>query len=161
MSKRIFFLLLLSVTLVLSGCRQGSKYEEVEQLPKHLPELRAEEINWTSSFHEAIKESKTSTRPLLVDFYTDWCGWCKEMDRVTYRDPKVIALSEKFVCVKVNCDTEPDLSKKYKIQGLPTVIILDKEGSEVSRIVGYCNAEELRSKMLKALMIVAESEVNF
>ncbi len=61
-------------------------------------------------FEEGYKKAIATNKILLVDAYTDWCGWCKVMDRETYTDPAVLAILEKdFVCVKFN----PEIDKNY------------------------------------------------
>lgn len=61
-------------------------------------------------FEEGYKKAVASNKILLVDAYTEWCGWCKVMDRETYTNPTVIsALDKDFVCVKFN----PEIEKNY------------------------------------------------
>ena len=47
------------------------------------------EINWLS-FEEAIEKNKENPKPILVDLYTDWCGWCKKMDKTTYKNEVIV-----------------------------------------------------------------------
>lgn len=61
-------------------------------------------------FEEGYKKAIASNKILLVDAYTEWCGWCKVMDRETYTDQTVLAELEKdFICVKFN----PEIDKNY------------------------------------------------
>lgn len=65
------------------------------------------------SFEEGYAKSVEEGKILLVDAYTDWCGWCKVMDRKTYADPAIIAkLNESFICVKFN----PELGTVYNFR---------------------------------------------
>ncbi|NYB53002.1 MAG: thioredoxin family protein [Methanobacteriaceae archaeon] len=105
-------------------------------------------LQWGSDLNQALQEARTNNKSVFVDFYADWCAYCKEMDEETYRDPQVKEkLSQNYVLVKVNVDGNPDLSLKYKAYSLPTMIILDSEGNEVKRIVGYQNAERLLNQI--------------
>lgn len=71
------------------------------------------ELKWYD-FEEGMEKAKKENKALLIDAYTDWCGWCKVMDKETYKDAKVIAkLNESFVAVKFN----PELDKKYNVDG--------------------------------------------
>lgn len=71
------------------------------------------ELKWYD-FEEGMEKAKKENKALLIDAYTDWCGWCKVMDKETYKDAKVIAkLNENFVAVKFN----PELDKKYNVDG--------------------------------------------
>ncbi|MEQ9230222.1 MAG: thioredoxin family protein, partial [Cyclobacteriaceae bacterium] len=64
----------------------------------------SQEIQWVS-FEEAVELSKKEPRKLLIDLYTDWCGWCKRMDRDTYSQPEIIkAINENFYAIKFNAE---------------------------------------------------------
>ena len=57
-------------------------------------------VKWMS-FEEAVAKSKIEKRKIFIDVYTDWCGWCKVMDKSTFNDPQVAKiLNEKFYPVK-------------------------------------------------------------
>ena len=63
-------------------------------------------IEW-HSFAEAYKLNKTKPKKMFVDVYTDWCGWCKKMDRETFQDPETAKYMQKhFYCVKLDAETK-------------------------------------------------------
>ena len=85
--------------------------------------------------------------PCIIDFYADWCIPCKELDALTFSDPRVIKLSEEFNTYKADMTKSLDdevetLRDKYKIIGVPTVLLLNSKGEEVNRITGFVNADE-------------------
>lgn len=94
-------------------------------------------ISWKKNLTEALREAKERRAPVMIDFYTKWCRWCKELDRNTYSDRKVNELSAYFVCVKVDADKEKSVSAKYNIKGYPTIVFLNPNRSVNSRIIGY------------------------
>ncbi|MCW5938649.1 MAG: thioredoxin fold domain-containing protein [Fimbriimonadaceae bacterium] len=97
----------------------------------------ANEIAWSKSFADASTSAKESGRLVMVDFYTDWCGWCKRLDATTFKDGKVVKQSEAYVAVKVDAEKEGvELAKKYEVSGFPTILFLDGE-AVVGRINGY------------------------
>ena len=98
---------------------------------------KAEAISWGSGLDSALKESESSGKPIMADFYTDWCGWCKKLDNDTYADPKVQDLAGRFICVKINADSDKEAARKYNVRGYPTVLFLDSNGSVIGSIVGY------------------------
>src|SRR5688572_33238081 len=66
-------------------------------------------VKWIT-FEEAIKKSKTEKRAIFVDVYTDWCGWCKVMDKNTFSDPQVAKiLNDKFYAVKFDAEQREDV----------------------------------------------------
>lgn len=111
----------------------------------------AGEINWVNSLDEGLKLAKQGNKPVMVDFYTDWCGWCKKLDKDTYSNSAVQGLADKFVCVKVDGDKDRANTKKFGINGYPTIVFLDSIGKEIDRNVGYANSEELSKIMEKIL----------
>ena len=113
------------------------------------PKIR--KIAWKTTFDEALAAAKKSERPILVDFTAEWCGWCKKLDRDTFGNEAVIRLvNEFFVAVKVDTDKSPAISKKYKVSGLPTLLILGPDGSELQRLTGYRPPEKFLTELGKS-----------
>ncbi|MCW5942300.1 MAG: thioredoxin fold domain-containing protein [Fimbriimonadaceae bacterium] len=110
----------------------------------------AGEIRWAKSIAIAQAESKRSGKLLMVDFYTDWCGWCKKLDKDTYTDAKVIDLSNRVVSLKTDAEKEgKDLAKKYGVNGYPTILFLDPQGSVVGKIGGYLPPAGFAEELVK------------
>ena len=108
------------------------------------------EISWTyNKLQDALQLSAQTGRPVMADFYADWCGWCKKLDSDTYTDPGVVQKSKYFVCVKLNADVCRDESAKYGVRGLPTIVFLDSGGKVLDKQVGYTDAQNLLSLMSK------------
>jgi len=99
-------------------------------------------IPWTASVPNARKVAKQQKKPILIDFYAEWCGPCKEMLRTTYKDSKVVARAKQFVPVLVNVDKQPELAKKYGVQLLPTVVFTDAKGAVLRKQEGYDSADD-------------------
>lgn len=63
-----------------------------------------EEIKWMS-FEEAVAASRKNPKKLLIDVYTDWCGWCKKLDNVTYKDPALVKyVNKNYYSVKLDAE---------------------------------------------------------
>jgi len=97
------------------------------------------------------KAAAAEGKPMMVDFYTDWCGWCKTLDEETYSDAKVIAKSKEFVCVKVDAEKDKGSAEKYDVTGFPTILFLDSSGTKIHETVGYAPADEFLGEMDTAL----------
>ncbi len=78
-----------------------------------------------------------TNRPMIIDFYTDWCKWCKTLDTLTYKDSLVIGLSLDNVFVKINAEVDTALARKYAVSGYPTIVLTKSNGEEIDRIWGY------------------------
>jgi thiol:disulfide interchange protein len=96
-------------------------------------------VEWEKDFPAAIERARSEGKPVLVNFYADWCVWCKRLESTTLRDAKVAALlSDRVVPVNLNVDGDGrELSNRYHVDGLPTILVLDASGNEIGRIPGY------------------------
>lgn len=115
-----------------------------------------EKTQWIS-LQEATNKLSSEKRPVLIDLYTDWCGWCKVMDKKTYSNKKVSEyLAKKFYAVKLNAETRQQVSwagKEYSYNDqakmndfamyltngqlmFPTTIIIPEDG-QPQAIPGY------------------------
>lgn len=118
-------------------------------------------LEWME-WDEAYAEAKATKKIILIDAYTDWCGWCKKMDADTYSKAEIIKLINKdFIPVKFN----PELkNKKYRVGdseltgpellanlaggqriGYPTTFFLSIEKNQVQMESGYKNPESLKA----------------
>jgi thiol:disulfide interchange protein len=111
----------------------------------------AAEITWASSFDEAFKAAKEKNLPIMIDVYTDWCGWCKKLDKDVYTADNVVQLSQKFVCLKLNPEKDKEHGELFKVEGYPTIVFTDVNRKELHRIDGYLAANEFAAEMRKAL----------
>jgi thiol:disulfide interchange protein DsbD len=103
-------------------------------------------VDW-KPYSEGVIPKEINASGVIIDFYADWCIPCKELDAFTFSDSKVIEESKKFYTFKADMtkslsDEVEALRNKYKIVGVPTVLILDSEGNEVKRITGFVSADE-------------------
>ena len=92
-------------------------------------EKGALEIAWLHDEAAAVAQAKASGKPILIDFFAEWCAACKELDVHTFSDEAVKReVNEKFVALKIDNTDETEaieqLQKKYGVQGLPTVLMV-------------------------------------
>lgn len=121
------------------------------------------EIAWDDYSQQILHSAQESGKPVMIDFYADWCIPCKELDKFTFSDGRVIELSKNFVMLKADLtkSESPEvlaLQEKYNIKGVPTLVFLTSDGQEVSssRVVSYVKADEF----LTIMQSVWEKEKN-
>jgi thiol:disulfide interchange protein len=118
--------------LVLAGCNQAR-----DDGPS-ISSKAADGAFHAVSFDQAQSLAKEKDKLVMVDFYTDWCHWCKVLDDTTWKDPEVIRwLNDKTIAVKLDAERERALAKKYRIENFPTILFTKADGTEVGRIEGY------------------------
>jgi thiol:disulfide interchange protein DsbD len=109
-------------------------------------------VVWEPYHAGILEEAGASGRPVVLDFYADWCIPCHELDQFTYSDPQVIKTLARFRKIKVDTtsvDTDEvrEAIRRFDVFGVPTIIFLDEKGSEVQslRMNGYVPPEEFVS----------------
>ena len=116
-------------------------------------------VNFTRirSGAELDRALQSATKPVMLDFFADWCVACKEMDRFTFHDNKVIeqlnGLTLLQVDVTANTEDDRALMKRFGLFGPPGIIFFDKTGKEIpeSRIVGILDANQFFDHIAKYL----------
>lgn len=132
---------------------------------------QAQEIKWMN-FNEAIAAQKKNKKPIFMDVYTAWCGPCKILDKQTFTNPEIIKIiNEKYNPVKFNAEGDEVINFKrmtyknpgykedrknsrnamheftgfLKVQGYPSMVIINNKGQIQKSIIGFRTADELKS----------------
>lgn len=98
-----------------------------------------------------IGNSPNVKKRVLLDFWGPKCVWCARMMKYTFQDREVVQLSEKFVCAKVPFTPGALATGKYQVNGTPTYIVLDLDGSEITRHEGWLRPAEFAAWLKSAL----------
>jgi uncharacterized protein YyaL (SSP411 family) len=115
---------------------------------------RAEEprIDWQPWSDSIFEKARKEKRFVPLDLGAVWCHWCHVMEGITYRDPKVIALiNSKYIPVRVDQDSRPDLANRYEDYGWPATIVFNIDGSEIVKRQGYIPPKPMAS-LLQAII---------
>lgn len=109
-------------------------------------------IQWASSFSAAQQQARATGKLIMIDFYTDWCGWCQLLDTDTYPDSRVKILAAHFVPLKLDAEKGgATLAKKYNIDAYPIIVFVDADGKVVKRIEGYQDGSDFTESLSQIL----------
>ncbi len=157
--------LLASTTLSLSmfaatAVPAGSQEEGSQKA--EVPKESGEGLNWHKDFDSAMAEAREQKKFVLVDVYTDWCVYCKKLDREVYSDPDIEKyLAEKFIVVKANAEDkgpgEAFCTKFDTFGSYPTILFFNSKNTKekpVCKISGYLPPTEFNA----ALHSIVESK---
>jgi thiol:disulfide interchange protein DsbD len=111
-------------------------------------------IRWLSSEQEGLAKARAEARPVMIDFWANWCAVCVHLDETTYADPQVVREAQRFVTVKIDCtdSSSPavkELLARYGVVGLPTIVFIDSKGQwqREKTVNKYISAAELLAIM--------------
>ena len=119
---------------------------------KHRPGVPAGggKISWLTELPPALAKAKETGRPIMIDFYADWCGPCKMLDAETYSDDRVAAASTNLVMVRIDVDQNQPLASRYRVESIPTIVVLNSEGTEIERKIGFMSVGPMLTMMERA-----------
>jgi thioredoxin-related protein len=109
------------------------------------------------NFNDGLAEAKKTNKKVLIDVYTDWCGWCKKMDSQTYAN-KLVAdyLKRQYVIIKLNAEsnkqvryknqtyTEREIAAAFGINGYPATLFLKPDGEPITIYPGFADAQRFK-----------------
>ena len=161
MKKINVLILVITVFWIFASCSKSSEKENEGKAVAGGPS-----VTWYD-FNEGLKMAAEKKKPVIMDFYADWCGWCRKMETEVFADRDVATkLNENYVCVRLHTDKNPDESIRYKnhllnkqefammlgVQGLPTLVFMDRDGNLITKIPGFIN----KSMMLPLLSYIKD-----
>ncbi len=119
---------------------------------------------WIRQFDRGLETALSTGKPILLDYYADWCPPCLELDKRTFSDPEVRKLGQSFVMLKIDCSTDDDncqrATERFEVVGWPTILFLDHRGHPIEGVKwigGFANKEQMLSLMRQALERVGKA----
>jgi thioredoxin-related protein len=144
--KKIYLSLIVFIFVIqINGCAKSSGGDSQTQKGSFV------EVTWYG-FNDGMKLALAQKKPMVIDFFADWCVWCKKMDKEVFSDPGVAQrLKDDFICIRIFTDkdlnetlrykkhvlSKPEFSSMVGIQGLPTVLFMDRNADLITKIPGY------------------------
>ena len=149
--RRTLLTLLIVAGISVSACTGNDKPAQKTSAEKAVTGKKAEWVNFNDGLARSAKEKKH----MIVDFYTDWCHWCKVMDEKTFSDAKVNQkLLDRFVTVRIAAEdasqtatfkgrtfTNVELTRAFGVTGFPSLAFLNSDGEVITVVPGYVPPE--------------------
>lgn len=113
------------------------------------------------SLDEGLKQASQNEKHLYIEFMTDWCGWCRKLEKDVYTNQEIIdLLNNDFIAVRINGDSNEKIiykgesisqqiltKKEFNVNGFPTMWILKPDGSKLTMLRGYQTSDFLQEAL--------------
>ena len=100
-------------------------------------------VAW-QDYETAQKAAQGQSRKFLLYFYTDWCGYCRKLDKETFSDKAVADyINSNFIPVRINSEKMPKIAGRYSVSGVPDLRFVSAKGEDIARWPGYIEASKL------------------
>ncbi len=114
-------------------------------------------VRWIPYDPAIVAKAAMENRPLILEFYADWCGPCRALKERVFKHPDIVKLSRSFVTVVVDLTRQhpqqEELRRQYQIRGVPTILFINNQGKEerILRIESYVGPDEVIKKMKRLI----------
>lgn len=126
------------------------------------PGFNVKTLDWKPLTKEALKESAAKGRPVLIDFFADWCAACHELDELTFTNQRVQLLAAQFDLYRFDATKESPLLEEFREQfgiiGLPWVVFMDRKGKYLDKktLTGFEEAAPFAERMTQVLKTISD-----
>ncbi|PIE52848.1 hypothetical protein CSA37_04185 [Candidatus Fermentibacteria bacterium] len=138
------FIVILTLALAVVACGGTNESDTETQADAEAPQTSEEtSTEWMHDDLEgALALAAETGKPVFIDMYADWCGPCRMLaDDYFTRDDYMEVLSD-CILVKINIGDHEEMAARYSVQSVPTLILMDQEGTELDRITGVMGSPE-------------------
>ena len=103
---------------------------------------------------DALEKAKAENKPIVLDFNAEWCAPCRRLEQLTFPDPKVKALLEQTVFIRIDTDKYPDIAQRLGVEGLPDIRFASPEGKIIRQLRSFQDAESFAVELERLLQKV-------
>ncbi len=107
-------------------------------------------IDFVASIDEARRLVGDGSRPIVVQFGAEWCGWCRRLKETTLADATILAMADRFAWVAIDVDAEPALARTFGARALPHTVAIDDDGRVLAELRGFVDAERYAAFLARA-----------
>ena len=115
--------------------------EAVSSTPKAA--LNTMKIAWSDDYKAGLSRGKEEHKPVLLVLYASWCQWSKKYFDETFADPRIRAMANDFVWVKIDSDLNKEYKTMYQQEGFPFTVLIGPDGTVVKKLSGFNDAASL------------------
>ena len=139
------------------GTLGAPEQQPAPSVESSLPMAKVERgnLHFVEGYRKGYDRALREGRPMLVFFTAQWCHFCHQMASDAFTNPQVVDLSQRFVCILVDADAEPQVCEQFGVRGYPTIQFLTPRGVPLNRMVGKKPGHQLMMAMQAALQNVA------
>jgi thiol:disulfide interchange protein len=120
-----------------------------------VPHVARGTISFVDGYQRGCEVARRERKPMLLFFTASWCQYCHQMANEAFNQTQVTNLSQRFVCVLIDADAEPQVCQNFQVRGYPTVQFLSPDGAPLHRVVGKRPGAQFLVDMQTALQAVA------
>jgi thioredoxin-like negative regulator of GroEL len=124
------------------------------------PHVARGAISFVDGYQRGCEVARRERKPMLLFFTASWCQYCHQMANEAFNQTQVTNLSQRFVCVLIDADAEPQVCQHFQVRGYPTVQFLSPEGAPLHRVVGKRPGTQFLVDMQTALQAVARLQTH-
>jgi thiol:disulfide interchange protein DsbD len=103
---------------------------------------------------EALAKAKAENKPIVLDLHAEWCAPCRKLERLTFPDPKVKALLEQTVFLRIDTDKYPDIAQRLGVEGLPDIRFVLPDGTIIRQLRSFQDTESFAIELEQLLQKV-------
>ncbi len=103
---------------------------------------------------EARAKAKTENKPIVLDLHAEWCAPCRKLERLTFPDPKVKALLEQTVFLRIDTDKYPEIAQRLGVEGLPDIRFVLPDGTIIRQLRSFQDASSFAAELEQLLQQV-------
>lgn len=141
----LFIVLLFGIGLFLKGILSNNA--SLSGIKNEI--VKNEQLHWYNALDKGLENANEHNRLIFVDFGADWCVMCREFEELVKRDTEIIRELKKYTLVRLDYNKNKELARdEFKVLGLPTFLILDKNANVIKRETGFKNVTDLKNKII-------------
>jgi thioredoxin-like negative regulator of GroEL len=125
--------------------------------PANRPQIVRGSLRFIEGYQAGYAAAVEQKKPMLIFFTASWCHFCHQLAADAFNDATVVNLSERFVCVLIDADREPEICSYFRVRSYPTIQFVSARGHLLNRMVGKRPGRELSRQMHAALQSLART----